>query len=56
MAIDIAYISQKEVIIDFAENSDNKYLIAKKYAEKYNQLVNAESHKLKIEILKCLNR
>lgn len=52
---DISYIQKKEVIVNFAENSDNKYLIAKKYVEKYKQSSDRKVHELKIVISKCLD-
>lgn len=48
------YISKKKVILQFAEDSDNKYLIAKKYANKYQQMQNVEIHKLRVEIEKLI--
>lgn len=52
---DISYVHKKQIIVDFAENSDNKYLIARKYAEKYKQSSDREPHKLQIAISKCLD-
>ncbi len=52
---DISYIQKKEVIVKFAENSDNKYLIAKKYVEKYKLSHRGEYHKLKLVIKKCFD-
>ena len=52
---DISYIHKKEVIINFAENSDNKYRIAKKYVEIYEKSSDRETHELKIAISKCFD-
>lgn len=52
---DISYVQKKQIIVDFAENSDNKYLIARKYAEKYKQSLDREPHKLQIAISRCFD-
>ena len=52
---DISYVQKKQIIVDFAENSDNKYLIARKYTEKYKQSLDREPHKLQIAISRCFD-
>ena len=52
---DISYVKKKQIIVDFAENSDNKYLIARKYAEKYKQSSDREVHNLQIAISRCFD-
>lgn len=49
-----SYYQKKKIILRFAENSENKYKIAKKYAKNYQQMSNAEIHKLAVEIEKYI--
>lgn len=54
-AIDCKVISQKSQIVDFAENSENKYTIAKLYREICEQSSDKVEHKLKDCIIKLLD-
>jgi len=53
---DIDYVQKKDIVVSFAENDNNKYAIAKKYVEKYNQASEKETHKLKTVIMDCFNK
>lgn len=52
---DLKYFDKKDIILNFAEEGANKYLIAKKYVEKYKDSYSAMEHKFKNVILECLS-